>query len=95
MGSIILRFGLCVCYTPQQEQESLIGAEPGVEPVPAPHRQRRKKIPETVMEDPKLGVNVSLDDSGEASSEKIDARKDISSAKPKRIRRVEESKPKR
>jgi hypothetical protein len=47
------------------------------------------------MEDPELGVNVSLDDSGEASSEKIDAREGISSAKPKRIRRVEEPKPQR
>jgi hypothetical protein len=94
-GSTIVRFGLCVCYTPQHEQESVIEAEPGMEPAPAPPRQRRKKIPETVMEDPELGVNVSLDDSGEASSEKIDAREGISSAKPKRIRRIEEPKPKR
>jgi hypothetical protein len=42
------------------------------------------------MEDPELGVNVSPDDWGEALSEKIDAREGIFSAKPKRIRRVEE-----
>jgi len=45
--------------------------------------------------DPELGVNVSPDDSGEVSSEKIDAGEGILSAKPKRIRRVEEPKPKR
>jgi hypothetical protein len=42
------------------------------------------------MADPELGVNVSPDDSGVASSEKIEAREGFSSAKPKRIRRVEE-----
>jgi len=47
------------------------------------------------MEDPELGVNVSPDASGEASSEKIDAGEGISSAEPERIRRVEEPKPKR
>jgi hypothetical protein len=85
----------CYAILPQQEQESEIGAEPSVESAPAPPRQRRKKIPATVMEDPELGLNVSLDDSGEASSEKIDAGEGISSVKPKRIRRAEEPRRKR
>jgi hypothetical protein len=77
------------------EQEIVIQAEPGAEPGPEPPRRRRKKTPETVVEEATPEVKALSSLKGEESSGLIDAADATSPTQPKRTRRVGERKPKR
>jgi hypothetical protein len=79
---------------PGQEQGSVIQAESGAEPAPAPPKRRQKKAEAKVLEDNVERVKAPSVGSGEARG-LIDAEEAVSPTKPKRTRRVGEPKPKR
>ncbi len=80
---------------PDQEPGSVIQAEAGEAPALDPPKRRRKKTPETVVEEAATEVRAPSSMNGEESSEPIDAGTVVLPPKPKRTRRVGEPKPQR
>ncbi len=82
-------------HPPEQEQGSVIGAEPGVEPAPSPPKRGRKKTAENVGGNVEAEVKALSQADAEASSEQVDAGSPVLPTKPKRPKHVGEPKPKR